>query len=246
MSRGLSVGNYLSNTASAPVTVEPLSILLWVYPTVVGVNACWVQIGTNGSLNNGFMMATNSGNQVRAISRTTANNQAIATGTISANTWNHAAGVFVSTTERHAYRDGGAQGSDTTLSQPTAPNSLYFGTQPDGTNIPMTGRLAEVAIWSAALTPNEVAAHARGADPRRIRPASLVGYWPIWGQDSPEPDLSRGVRNLTLTGTPPYANHAPVVLRVRPSFAAEASAVNPIYTQTKFRVYNDDGTGLGP
>jgi hypothetical protein len=74
------------------------------------------------------------------------------------------------------------------------------------------GAVAEAALWSNWLTLPELNALLAGVNPQRIRPQSLVGYWPLWGLLSPEPDLSGNGNSMTLTGSPPAANHAPVTL----------------------------------
>src|SRR5262245_36690467 len=44
---------------------------------------------------------------------------------------------------------------------------------------PFNGDLAEAAVWSAALTANEIRALARGVPVRMMRPTRLVAYWPM-------------------------------------------------------------------
>ncbi len=51
------------------------------------------------------------------------------------------------------------------------------------------GGLGDLAIWARTLTAQEVALLGSGAE------ASLLGpnhYWPLWGVDSPEPDIGNG------------------------------------------------------
>jgi hypothetical protein len=63
------------------------------------------------------------------------------------------------------------------------------------------GLIADLAVWNVVLTPLEIAALAKGVRPPQIRKPSLVGYWPLQGIQSPEPDLSGYANNGTLTGT---------------------------------------------
>lgn len=75
--------------------------------------------------------------------------------------------------------------------------------------------MAEAAIWNVALNAREVAALAVGVCPLRVRPGSLVGYWPLWGTHTNEPDLhpesaDATRREMTNNGTT-AANHAPVM-----------------------------------
>lgn len=63
------------------------------------------------------------------------------------------------------------------------------------------GRIAEAAIWNIVLTAGEISALAKGARPNTIRRSALLGWWPIDGIQSPEPDFSGNKNNGTLTGT---------------------------------------------
>lgn len=74
---------------------------------------------------------------------------------------------------------------------------------------PYTGYLAEFGFWNCLLATKELTALSKGIKPNRIRPASLKAYYPLWGLQSPEPDLSGNKNSAVLTGTT-RANHAPV------------------------------------
>lgn len=80
-------------------------------------------------------------------------------------------------------------------------------------NSNFAGAVAEVGVWADDLTANQVLALARGASPSTIAAGphggKLVGYWPLWGAASPEPDLSGNALGATVTGTT-TVNHAPV------------------------------------
>jgi len=71
---------------------------------------------------------------------------------------------------------------------------------PTGTN-PLNGYMADMAVWSTVLSGTELAALANGARPSTIRPTLLLGWWPMGGYQSPEPDLSGKANNGTLVGT---------------------------------------------
>jgi hypothetical protein len=121
--------------------------------------------------------------------------------TYSNNVWNHAAGTL-SGTNGVIYLNGTSVGSNGSASfhNPTTGTAQISGDAFNGDRI-MTGNICDVAVWSAALTALEVAALANGARPYQIRPGSLIGYWPLDGLQSPEPDLSGNANNGTLTGT---------------------------------------------
>jgi len=64
-----------------------------------------------------------------------------------------------------------------------------------------TGLVAETAVWNAALTADQINTlvwMCPGSPKFFPRP---VGYWPLWGAASPEPDQSGNVINATVTGT---------------------------------------------
>jgi hypothetical protein len=85
----------------------------------------------------------------------------------------------------------------------------YAGTGDPGTcsNPTFPGIVAEAAVWNVELTPPE--AESLGTVcPERVHGTALIGYWPLYGAHSPEPDLSGNVKNGTVTGTS-VANHAP-------------------------------------
>lgn len=102
----------------------------------------------------------------------------------------------------------------------TAVNSAncasFIGAQKFGGsfNNPFPGLIADVAFWNVALTAAEFAALGVGARPYTIRPLALVGYWPVTGIQSPEPDFSGLNNNGTVTGTvnasgPPFMFFTP-------------------------------------
>lgn len=144
-------------------------------------------------------------------------NAAISTTGITVGTWHHACGIWASATDRRAFIDGGSKGTNTNNATfPIGTDSTDVGARLQSTIIAFfNGRIAEAAIWSVALTDDEVAQLSRGVSPLRIQSQSLVAYWPLYGNGSPEPDYGGGVNNLTLTGSPPQADHSP---RTQPPF----------------------------
>jgi hypothetical protein len=136
---------------------------------------------------------------------------AVSTTAPTTGTWAHGAAVFSASNARAAYLNGASKGTDTNSGTPTGADTtrISWNVVSPGTQY-FNGQIAEVAIWTAALNDAEIAALASGIAPPYIRPASLVGYWPIWGLHSPEIDLTANNRQMTLNNAPAYANHAPV------------------------------------
>lgn len=122
--------------------------------------------------------------------------------------WYHVAGVFVDNSDRTVYVDGtaGPQNTDTitgTLASDRLGLAAEFASSVGGT---FDGKIAEAAVWAAALNPDEIGALAHGFSPLLVRRADLVAYWPLRGVLSPERDWI-GAHDLTLTGSPAKSEH---------------------------------------
>jgi hypothetical protein len=151
------------------------------------------------------------------------------------NQWNFGAGV-VTPANINAYlgtAGGTLNSAQTYTGNPGAisPTTWDLARDPGG-NLLLDGFIAEAAIWNASLILPELDALLAGVPPHCVRPQALVGYWPLWGLQSPEPDLSGNANNMTLTGSPPQANHAPVTLFTRKA----RTAVEPAGTAGSVRI----------
>lgn len=131
--------------------------------------------------------------------------------------WHHVCGTYDAANMR-LYTDG-VQRATTAETRAIAYSTAALGDVSIGTwnkgeaSLHKAGTYAEVAVWSVALTASEVAALAKGAPPNAIRPDKLVMHVPLWGQ-SPEAELTAGVGNATITGSPTIADHSPTGLYV--------------------------------
>jgi len=99
-----------------------------------------------------------------------------------ANTWHHACAVEISQASRSVFIDGGSKVSDSTDvgSVSGTPDRTYMGRQMTSSpHSPLSGHIAEAAIWNVALTDVEVAILAAGYSPLFVRPQSLLAYWPL-------------------------------------------------------------------
>jgi hypothetical protein len=118
-------------------------------------------------------------------------------------TWQHACGVSHSPTDHRVFLDGGGKGTDAvsqTLSTNTVDRTTIGGFWTTDWYNKMDGQIAEACIWNIGLSDEEIAALARGVHPLNMHRASIVGYWPLFGNDSPEPDLSGNGLGMTVTG----------------------------------------------
>lgn len=141
------------------------------------------------------------------------------TATLTAGTWAHLAGTASAGIAQTAYFNGAPAGTGSATG-PVYSTDMKIGM----VNTRFKGSIADVAMWSVVLTASEIAALAAGARPHRIRTASLVGYWPLDGIQSPEPDLSGNANSGTLTGTA-LAAGPPITLSTQYKPAFEAAAV---------------------
>lgn len=120
-----------------------------------------------------------------------------------ASEWFSSAGVFASTNNRKAYLNGGSVGTNTDEQTTKGIDKLRIGAWRKLGEHPNYGRIAEVALWSVALTDAEVASLAKGFKPTRIRPQSLVFYAPLLRNLQ---DLRQRLA-LTAVNSPTVATH---------------------------------------
>ncbi len=109
-------------------------------------------------------------------------------GDTGANVWNQAGCVCASTTSAYAYLNGvpgaiSAVDVETDNLGDTALGSLLINA---GNFAHLSGKMAEVGVWNAALTTAEMAILAEFVSPMFVRPESLVQYYQLrhsWGSD---------------------------------------------------------------
>jgi hypothetical protein len=77
------------------------------------------------------------------------------------------------------------------------------------------GRMAEYAIWDAALTAAEVLSLNARLSPVFIRPGNLTDYLPLFANASPEPNLFGGSAGTISSGTA-KADHPPMIYASSP------------------------------
>jgi hypothetical protein len=191
-----------------PVSAN-ITIQAWVkLASVSGVQ----NIVTRDESNRYFIFRTNGVNLQLVTFDLNAANAYTATGstTLSTGTWYHVAGTCDGTNTKvwvNGAQDGTIASAADNIQSVSGADTVQFGDRIGAAFL--NGTLAEVAIHKVALGANELLASAKGALPHRIQPTNLLGYWPLYGIGSPEPDFSGNGRGGTLTGTA-AANHAPV------------------------------------
>jgi len=198
------------NTTSFPAITEPFTSACWFYADNNTANQRLVDLrqttdqNAYASISLGGAVA---GDPLRILAFKGGVLQVTTTTTgYSLSTWHHACGVFASSSSRTIYLDGGGSATGTTNIGPILPVRVDIGVFTDsGNNLSQffDGRIAEVGIWSAALTSAEISSLAKGVTCDKVRPQSLVFYAPLVR------DLIDYKGGLTITNnnTATVANH---------------------------------------
>lgn len=90
--------------------------------------------------------------------------------------------------------------------------NLLIGNRDNGTRT-FDGRIADVRIFNIVLSLSELLAVQRGLI---VRPEKMIGWWPLFGEQSPEPDWSGNNNHGTVTGAI-RADHPPGVCALWPN-----------------------------
>lgn len=228
--------DFIDCSNSSTLNPTTLTISAWVYPTNLsgnndgGFNECWVCCRDDNALGRSYTFGVRGpfgGNQYPELQINGTNLFNLSTGgnPVTTNAWWHLL-VNGSNGGWTAYTNGAQAG--------TASNALTPANTTGKTTIGKRtysgfegwwpGRLADVAIWNVILTAGEAAGLATGARPYTVRPASLLGYWPLDGLASPEPDFSRNALNGSLTGTSAAAGPPATLFTPRHHGFADAAA----------------------
>jgi len=197
----------------------PFTLACWFNSDSLTIDQALITLSSEDTSWNGYwLMAKGTDGGDPVVARTYSGGavqQAATTTGYSADTWHHACGMFVATSDRRAYIDGGSKGTDVNAESGADVDNTCIGAIRYWTNLvvetdsPMSGRIAEPAIWSCALTDLEVWLLSRGVPPPLIRPQSLAAYWPLWDTDR---DVWNARYHMTPFNTPTWANHPPKVL----------------------------------
>ena len=181
--------DYLALTPFTPIV--PVTISAWCRATSAADRTIWHQRIGDSSMNSSIRLMLYGG-KVRADHTSGGTNSAAySTGSFPTDgTWFHCCGYLPATTSRIAYLNGVAGTTNTaTRSSFTPDRHRLFSLAPLSAS-GMLDQVAEIGVWTAALTAAEILALSRGFPPTKIRPQSLRNY-------------VRGLRTLrTLVGEP--------------------------------------------
>lgn len=200
---GWSASNYISAVAGAFPTAVPFTIHALYKPTTVSGNYVIAEIYFSSSQRFLFYQ---SGTSIAALQ--TPGGQASG-ATLTADVWQSVCARFGAADSRQAFINGTQVGTNTTSGTPTTPTNVRIGLLDNGT-LPASGSLAEVAIWNASLTDDEIASLVY-TSALLIRPASLVCYIPLLGSGT----LDLVAPAATVTGTLTKDNDHPRVILPR-------------------------------
>lgn len=220
---------YLSGSQSL-VTGQPLTIAFWFYVDATGLDQGAVSVFNSGSAANRHNIYIDTVQAVRAQSRDGVSNvSAPSSASASINTWAHAAGVWSADNARAAFLNGGNKGTNSTTVTPTGINSVSVGSFTTGGSF--SGRIAELGIWNAALTDEEIAILADGVSPLFVRPQNLKMYFPLIRDE----DKSKvGDVSLTAFNTPSVDVHPRIIYPSAPQIMRFAADLPVASAQTIF------------
>lgn len=192
---------------SAAVTAYPFSMACWfnandvattytlMCVTVKTSNSYYARLDAAGAV---------AGDPIRGVLRNTSSYNADTTAGYGAGAWNHGALVFTNATTRAAFLNGGNKGTNASNSAFSASVNRtsvgrYGGLTPSQY---FDGLVAWPAVWSVALSDDEIAQLAAGVCPLLVQPQSLVAFWPFDATD-----LDRvGAFSLTPAGAPTFVD----------------------------------------
>ena len=179
MALSLNGTSYIEST-STPVTTFPFTMACWFNPANDTAGGTLMSLGVANGVDR-FQMVNRGdlAGDFIAISSLVGAADGTATSTIgyTANTWHHATAVCTSITGRSIFLNGGGKATNTTSSNPAGINNILLGSRwSTSRGFFFNGRIAEAAIWNAALTDDEVLSLSKGFAPYLIRPSNLKFY----------------------------------------------------------------------
>lgn len=204
-----------------PASSTPISFSAWIYSTdsdangILSIRGQWNAVGHGIYIDdpNAYVYSRDSGGLAEASKEA------------SANTLYHIAGVVASTTSRICYVDGSPGTEDTDEIDPATAYGTVIGagSKTGSYNNPSSyfnGEIGEPAIWTAALSADEVLALARGVSPLQIQPQNLWYYNSFLGDTSGRDwtaagnDLSDQGSVVTSTRQYPLLRRGPVLFSI--------------------------------
>ena len=159
----------------------PLTINCWFYPTITGVGSLHLVSFVENTASVVHMLRLDSNTNLVQYNTGTPLSANSSTS-YTTNTWNMATAVGTSVTSRTVYLNAANSGTQTASRTPTTPDRVCIGfSRISGVDqtATMEGYIAEVAIWNATLTTDELSSLYKGTKADQIRPQNLKFYMPL-------------------------------------------------------------------
>ena len=197
--------------STAPAQGHPMTLSAWVYPFATNVAQVALCVSeTIPTAGHRHVIGISGGGLWRAATRAAVGGTATTINAFgssaTANEWTHLAGVFTSSSSRSVYAGGAVQGTvTTTISsiQPFVRTTVAADVDGAAIGTHWGGLIAEVGVWSVALTADEIASLGKGVSCDQVRPQSLVFYAPLIRNIG---DMARNIA-LSNVNTATAANH---------------------------------------
>jgi hypothetical protein len=203
---------YLSALPSG-LSGTPMTLACWVYPTAAQNDRAALAVGDGVTHRNTIQHNTVTLTGVPQMGAVSVGASGLVStssstsygGETPVDQWTHCAGVFSSVTSRTIYVGGILRATNATNcgSQNTFNEILIGARRNTSVGLQYTGNIADAAVWTVALTADEIASLAKGMTCDKVRPQSLVFYSPLTR------DLIDAKGGLTITNnnTATVANH---------------------------------------
>lgn len=191
----------------AVVLASPVTFHAVIRPTTHAAVNDILSVDDGATALNAFLLRQDATGHIQALADSAGSfSSSVTAGTATNGAWAYAGAVFASSTSRTAYLNGTAATTDVVSITPggTLANT-HIGAAFSPQNF-YNGDIAEVAIWSIALSAADMSALALGVSPLLIHPEALVSYWSL---------LNNGIElikhaDVTLNNGPTVVAHPPV------------------------------------
>jgi hypothetical protein len=190
----------------------PMTLAAWVYPTAADVGGQIALCVSDAIPSNGHrhVIGISGTNLWRAATRGVVSGTSTSVNALgnnaTANEWTHLTGVFTSLSSRSVYANGALQNTiTTTISsiQPFTRTTIAADVDGGAVGTYWGGAIAEVGVWSVALTSDEIASLSKGVSCDKVRPQSLVFYAPLIRAIN---DIARGI-SISNTNSATVSDH---------------------------------------
>lgn len=167
---------------SAVVSTPPMTFACWANPDAGTTSNVLMSLGSSSSIFPQVLLRLRWDLNTTEFSiRDDLNATGVATGpSFTAGSWQHFCGVLTSTSSRTMYVNGTAGSTNTTTIGALTVDLTGIAVAIRASPVLFyDGKLAEVGIWNAALTADEIASLSKGVSCDQIRPQSLVFSSPL-------------------------------------------------------------------